>query len=192
MKKLDVIDKLIMGGTNVCEAIGAGKRNCNCSRETYREIITKAVCGTVSKSLQYTHFIDLPAGVIVDQILGCTLTHQRLNEPKMKDSNNNSIIIVAAGIYVEQIWYAHNDGKETDVLRSSINFKEFIPIEYYDGQNANPLEAKATLVAPPQILESSFANDNRIKLEVQLDIVAEIIGESKILVPIYQPDKNRE
>ncbi|MFA7466785.1 MAG: outer spore coat protein CotE [Desulfotomaculaceae bacterium] len=172
------------------EAIGAEKRNCNCPRGAYREIITKAICGTVSKTLQYTHFINLPEGVIADQILGCTLTHQRLNEPKMKDASSNSITIIAAGVYVVQIWYAYNDGRDTDVLRSSINFKEFIPIEYYDGQNANPLVAKAAFVTPPQILESSFTNDNRIKLDVQLDIVAEIIGESKILVSIFQPDRN--
>jgi len=108
----------------------------------------------------------------------------------MKDASSNSITIIAAGVYVVQIWYAYNDGRDTDVLRSSINFKEFIPIEYYDGQNANPLVAKAAFVTPPQILESSFTNDNRIKLDVQLDIVAEIIGESKILVSIFQPDRN--
>lgn len=171
-------------------AMGSEKRNFGYPKGSYREIITKAICGTARKSLRYTHYIDLPEGVVSDQILGCTLTHQRLNEPIIKEKSSNSITI--AGVYVVQIWYAYNNGKETDVLRCSINFRESFPIEYYDVQNTNSLVAKSTIVTPPQILESVITNDNRIKLEVKLDIFAEVIGESKILVLIYKPDKNEE
>ncbi|OPY56522.1 MAG: Spore coat protein E [Pelotomaculum sp. PtaU1.Bin035] len=174
------------------KAMGAEKKYSGCPKRPYREIITKAICGTARKSLRYTHNIDLPEGVVADQILGCTLTHKRLSEPKMIDTSSNAITIDCEGIYVAQIWYAYNNGKETDVLRCSINFKESFPIEYWDGQNINPLVAKTTLVTPPQVIESAITSDNRIKLEVELDISAELIGESKILVPVYMPDENEE
>lgn len=172
------------------EAVEAGKNNYSSPVRNYREIITKAVCGTVRESLRYTHYIDLPDGVVSDQILGCSVTHQRLNEPKVKDKSDNTITIDADGVYVVQIWYAYNKGKETDVLRCSINFKESFSIDYHDCQNTGPMVARITTVKSPQILESVITDDNRIKLEIELGIYAEVIGESKLLVQVYTPDKN--
>lgn len=167
------------------DAVEAGKRNFGRPKGTFREIITKAICGTARKSLKYTHYIDLPDGVVADQILGCSVTHHRIYESNVKDKGNKTITIDIDGVYVAQIWYAYNKGRETDVLRGSINFRESLPIADYDCQNTGPLVTKMTITKSPLILESALTNDHRIKIVIELGIYAEVIGESKILVHVH-------
>ncbi len=163
------------------------KMNFRYPEENVREIITKAVCGTARKTLRYTHYISPPPDVVPSQVLGCSVTEMRLNEPEVKERNINAITIGAGGTFEVHIWYAYKNGKETDVLRYPINFQEFLPVEDFECQNAGTIDAKITISKCPVVVESAITEDNQIKLETELEISAEVIGETKILVQVYVP-----
>lgn len=165
------------------------KRNFGFPRKTFREIITNAVCGTTRKSLKYTHYIDLPRGVIPSQILGCSVTELRLHDPEVKDTNTKSLTIGAKGIYEAHVWYAYNNGKETDVLRYPVKFEESLPLEDYDCQHTGTLDAKITVSKCPAVVESAITEDHRIKLETEMEISIEVVGETKLLVQVYVPGR---
>lgn len=174
------------------EAVGTEKRNLTSPKGSFREIITKAVCGTAEKSLRYTHYVGPLQDMIPNQILGCSITQLRLHEPEVKDGTADTIAIGIGGVLEVHIWYAFNDGKETDVLRCPVNFEESLPMNDYDCQNTNPLDARIVITNNPQILESTITEDNRIKLEFELGVYAEVIGETKLLVQVYEPGRGRD
>lgn len=160
----------------------------NEARETFREIISKAVCGKVQKSLKCTEYIDPPEGVIPNQILGCSVTELRLYEPEVKDTSNHTIAIVAGGIFDIHIWYAFNNGKDTDVLRCPVKFTESLPLDDYDCQAIGSLDVKIIVEKSPVVAESTIIEDHRIKLDTEMEISAEVIGETKLLVKLHVPE----
>ncbi|SFR08808.1 outer spore coat protein CotE [Desulfoscipio geothermicus] len=170
------------------EAAEANKSIFGSPRETFREIITKAVCGKAQKSLKCIEFIDPPQGVVPNQILGCSVTELRLNEPEVKDASNNAITIVAGGIFEIHIWYAFNNEKETDVLRRTVKFAENLPFDNYDCQNTGSLDVKITVDKSPVVIDSAIIEDNRIKLDIEMDISAEVIGETKLFIQVHTPE----
>lgn len=169
------------------EASGTEKRKYGFPGETFRQIITKAVCGTAQKSLNYTHYAQLPNGVVPNQVLGCSVTELRLHEPEVKNSNTQPIILDIGGIFEVHVWYAYNNGKETDVLRCPVHFEDSLTLEDYNCQNTSKVDAKVKIDKSPVIVESEITADNQIKLEIELAISAEIIGETQMLVQVFVP-----
>lgn len=157
--------------------------------ETFREVITKAVCGKAQKPLKSTSYIDPPEGVVPNQILGCSVTEMRLNEPEVKDTSTNIITIVAGGIFEIHIWYAYRNGKETNVLRYPVKFEESLSLENYDCQDVSTVDARVTVNKCPVVVESAITEDNRIKLETEMEIAAEVVGETKLFVQVYDPGR---
>ncbi|AGL02755.1 outer spore coat protein CotE [Desulfoscipio gibsoniae] len=158
--------------------------------ETFREIITKAVCGKAQKSIKLNEYIKTPDSVVPNQILGCSVTELLLNEPEVKDADNNVITVVAGGVFKINIWYAYNNGKETDVLKYPVKFAESLALNDYDCQTAGSLDVRVTVDKSPVVVSSEITEDHRIKLDVEMDLSTEVIGETKMLVQVYVPGCN--
>lgn len=167
------------------EALGSEDRNIGFPRESFREIITKAVCGTGRKSIRYTNQFNPPGEIVPSQILGCSVTELKLYEPEVKDNSTQQIILGVGGVFEVHVWYAFNNGKETDVLRCPIDFEESIPLEDYDCQNANFVDARVKVDKNPVVVESLINGDDQIQLATELDISVEVSGETKLLVQVH-------
>jgi len=173
----------------VSDTAGAGKKVLGFLGETYREIIAKAVCGTARRSLKYTHYIEPPQDSVPSQILGCSVTELLLQEPEVKESGTGVISIRAEGNFEIHVWYARNNGKETDVLRHPVKFEEFLPLDDFDCQSTGLLDAKITVEKSPVVLATAITENQRIKLDMELEISATVIGETKLLIKnVYVPD----
>jgi spore coat protein E len=160
--------------------------------EKNREIITKAICGTAKKDFRHTHYIDLPKDIVPDQILGCSVTQLRLQQPKVQEKNLVDRAIEIGGSYEVHIWYALNNGKTTDVLRCPIDFKDSIQMDYYDHQSTGLFDIRTTVIKSPRVLESVITKDNRIKLVLELGIYVEVVGETKITVRVLVPENDED
>ncbi|MHB8917829.1 MAG: outer spore coat protein CotE [Desulfocucumaceae bacterium] len=158
------------------------------SKGGYREIITKAVCGTAKKFFRYSQQFAVPDGSEPTQILGTSITQMRLKDPEMEASEDKFGVRVN-GIFEAHIWYAYNSGKSTDLLRQAIHFEEVIPISDYDGQVLSITDAKASVIKPPQTLETVITKDGKIKIDFELGVYVEVVGETKILVKVVPPDE---
>jgi len=164
--------------------------NSNPASKKYREIITKAVCGNAKKFFLLSQFIELPDGQSPTDVLGTTIT-------KLQLTNNTGISeamarqepgINISGTFEIHVWYAHKNGKSTDVARQNVQFEEIIPINEFEEGIISLVDAKVEIIKSPECLESTITTDNKIKIDVELGVYAEIIGETKVSVCIYQPN----
>lgn len=158
------------------------------SKSGYREIITKAVCGTAKKYFRYSQQFDGIEGSLPYQILGTSITQLRLKDPEIQ-TDGEKIGVLVSGIFEAHVWYSHNGGKSTDLIRQAIHFEEVIPVASYDGQILSITDAKASVTKAPQAQETAITSEGKIKIEFDLGINVEVIGETKVLVKVVSPEE---
>ncbi|GBF33342.1 outer spore coat protein E [Desulfocucumis palustris] len=164
---------------------GAEKRSLSFPKGAYREIITKAVCGTAKKYFRYSQHFVPTEGLNPNAVLGTSITQMRLKEPEVTEvGGSDKVGVRVNGIFEVHIWYAYNNGKSTELIRQAINFEEIIPMTEYDMQSSNLIEARAIVIRPPQCLDAATTDDGRIKVDFEVGIYAEVIGETKVKVKI--------
>ncbi len=158
------------------------------TKSGYREIITKAVCGSAKKFFRYSQQFATVDGSEANQILGTSITQMRLKEPEI-ETGGDRIGVRVNGIFEAHIWYAYNGGRSTDLLRQAIHFEEVIPITEYEGQILSITDAKATVIKPPQTQDAAVTREGKIKVDFELGVYVEVIGETKILVKVVSPEE---
>jgi spore coat protein E len=157
------------------------------SKGGYREIITKAVCGTAKKLFRYSQQFPTTEDGSPTQILGTSITQMRLKEPQI-EAEGEKIGVRVNGIFEAHVWYSHNGGKSTDLIRQAIHFEEVIPVNEYDGKILSITDAKAAVVKPPVAQDTVITRDGNIKIDFELGIYVEVVGETKVLVKVITPD----
>jgi len=158
------------------------------NRSGYREIITKAVCGSAKKFFRYSQQFATAEGSVPTEILGTSITQMRLKDPEI-ESGPEKIGVRVSGIFETHIWYSFNGGKSTDLLRQAIHFEEVIPVTEYDGQIISVTNAKASVINPPQAQEAVITKDGKIKVDFDLGVYVEVVGETKIMVQVVSPEE---
>jgi len=156
------------------------------SRNSFREIITKAVCGTGQKNFQYTELLTIPGGRVPSSILGSSVTRLKLTEPLVTETTGDGKKNVrASGTLDINVWYSYNGDQATDVAKDTVKFTEIIPISDLDEGILGQVEARAVLVKTPQCHKTVIVENNLIQVDVELGIYAEIVGETKVFVHAY-------
>jgi len=159
----------------------------------FREIITKAVCGNIKKYFQVSKVINPPEGQQPSQILGFTVTKFQLTGKTglRKAMENQESGINIGGTFETHIWYAYDEGKSTDVVKETVPLKEIIPITDFAGDETKPIDARVEIIKHPECLKAIITKDNKIKINLELGVLAEIISETRVRVRIYQPHEER-
>lgn len=153
---------------------------------SFREIITKAVCGTGKQNFRYTEFLTIPVGRIPTSILGSSVTRLKLTEPLVTEiASDGHKNVRVSGTFDINVWYAYNLDQSTDVAKETVKFTEIIPINDISENIMGQIEARAILTKSPQCHKTLIANNNKIQVDVELGIYAEIIGETKVFVQVY-------
>jgi len=145
-----------------------------------REILTKAVIGKGSRKFDLTAMMPETAG-LVDRVLGAVMTQHLVTATK----SGNSIEI--SGSYEVHVWYTYEDDKKTEIVRMAVDYGDVIVLENALREH---LLASDELVA--EELVAPYATDVRIEggvihVDVSLEVVAEVIGETKMRVAILGP-----
>ncbi|WP_018085556.1 outer spore coat protein CotE [Desulfurispora thermophila] len=156
------------------------------TRSGYREIITKAVCGTAKKFFHYTQQFSTAGGSDVHQVLGTAITQVSLREPEIVTGNDGTGVRID-GIFEVHIWYATGGGRSTDLIKQAINFEEIIPLQDFDTQSQQLLGARASMIKAPVCQEAKVV-DGRIRLDFELGIYVEVLGETKVRVKVLEMD----
>lgn len=156
------------------------------STASYREIITKAICGTGKQDFRYTETLTVAAGRIPSSILGSSVTRVRLTEPLVTEiSNDDKKNVRISGTLDINVWYSYNDDQVTDVAKETVKFTELVPIDEISECVTGQIDARAILVKAPQATKTVITDNNQIQVDVELGLYAEITGETKILVHVY-------
>ena len=147
----------------------------------YKEIVTKAIINKAKKSS--TDNITINIDDKADTILGCWIINHTFNGT----SNNNEINI--NGSYDINIWYAYDNNTKTNVVKYSYNYFDILNINNID--NTTNKEVIVRCLNQPSVNEAKI-EDNKFKLTANKELAVEVLGDTKIKVPIEVIDDDYE
>ncbi|SFJ50314.1 outer spore coat protein CotE [Thermoflavimicrobium dichotomicum] len=145
----------------------------------YRQIITKAVCGKGRKFSQATHSIRPPENIY--NILGAWIINHKYDCSKVGE------VVEVRGSYDINIWYSTKGNTKTDVVKETVHYVEQVPLSYYDRHSREAtVQVSAAATQAPNCVEASIAaQSDLVMVRVEKEFVVEMVGETKVCVPVY-------
>jgi spore coat protein E len=145
----------------------------------YREIITKAVCGSGRKQGKTTDYVTPKH--IPTSILGCWIINHKYHAKKQSENK-----IEIRGTYDINIWYSCEENSKTEVVTEKIEYFEEVDLSNQDMHCLHAEdEVMAKVTQQPHCLQCKIEKpDNQIAVEVEKGFVVDVIGETKINVKV--------
>ncbi len=150
----------------------------------YKEIVTKAVVGKAKKA--NTLHLSLTPDEDIDTVLGCWVINHNF-----KGINQGGKVGVD-GAFDVNVWYSYEHDTKTKVNSKRYSYHELYQV---------PLRGEQTLTNSSEILvrslkQPSVSNvaikDGNIVLEVDKELGVEIVGDTKIKVPVEDMEDDYE
>ncbi len=150
----------------------------------YKEIVTKAVIGKAKKT-NSMHFSFTP-DENVNTVLGCWVINHNFS------GVNNSGKVGINGAFDVNVWYSYEGDTKTKVNTKRFAYNELLKV---------PLKDSATLTNNSEIMVRSLRqptvtnvqiSDGNIVLDIEKEMGVEIVGDTKIKVPIEDMDDDYE
>ena len=144
----------------------------------YKEIVTKAVIGKAKKT-NSMHFSFTPDET-VDTVLGCWVINHTIS------GTNQSGKVGVTGSFDVNVWYAYDNDTKTKVNTKKFGYNELLNV---------PLKDEATLTNTSEIIVRSLkqptvtnvsVSDGNIVLDIEKELGVEIVGDTKIKVPVEE------
>ncbi|MDQ0161813.1 outer spore coat protein CotE [Aeribacillus alveayuensis] len=144
----------------------------------YREIITKAVVAKGKKFTQATHTISpekKPASILG----GWIINHKY-------DARKKGKTVEISGSYDINVWYSFNENTKTEVVTETVKYTDVLKLKYKDDNYLDDEhEVIARVLQQPNCLEVTISpNGENIVVQVEREFLAEVIGETKVVVSI--------
>lgn len=142
-----------------------------------RQIVTKAVVAKGKKRTESNETLHPPNKPT--SILGCWIinhTHQAKKEGKY---------IEVTGKFDVNVWYSHSNHSKTSVFTETIPYKDRIRLHYRDEPTSRHEEIIVNVIQHPNCTEAIISKcGNHFVISVERELVAEVIGETKICVTV--------
>ncbi len=143
-----------------------------------REIVTKAIVSKGKKEFTLNEVITLQEDIY--SVLGCFVIKHDFTAV-IKDD-----VVVVSGDFEVNVWYSKEANNKTDILRSIISYHKEIKTKQIVNQYLKGSEyVLASSLKHPKVIEANIGS-NCLELEINLEILAEIIGETKMQVNILK------
>jgi spore coat protein E len=149
-----------------------------------REIVTRAV---VAKGKKVFNLIEkVTTNEKPYSILGCWVINHEFEATKL----NNTVKL--DGEFEINIWYSTNNNTRTDIIRETITYKKDIETrtivkDYLENSD----DILARIIQHPTVTNAKILDDF-IEVDITFEIVAEIIGETKMKVTVFKEVENWE
>lgn len=146
-----------------------------------REIVTKAVIGKANRMFEVTSMMPETVG-LVKRVLGTGMINHQ-----MKATRSGNLIEIS-GSYEVHVWYTYEDELEkTEIIRLQVDYGDVVGLK--NPLRENLLESDEIIV---EEVIAPYATDVRIEagiihVDVVFEVVAEVIGETKMRVAILGP-----
>ena len=149
-----------------------------------REIVTKAVIGKGKKLIKQKN--EIAEQVDINSILGCWI----INHNFTATLDENCVDVV--GSYEINIWYSGNNNTETNVLKEVINYNEVIKTrQIVDDIDKECRDVIVRMIQKPTCTNAEI-NENGVCVEVVIEMLAEIIGETKMIISVFSCDEVKD
>ena len=103
------------------------------------------------------------------------------------EASRNDDLIDINGSFEVNIWYSTEQNMKTDIIREKVAYKKDIKVkrivtEYL--KNSDDILVK--ILKHPTVTNAKII-DGEIKIDVDFEILAEVIGETKMQVTVFTP-----
>ena len=103
------------------------------------------------------------------------------------EGSRNDDLIDINGSFEVDIWYSTEQNMKTDIIREKVTYKKDIKVkrivtEYL--KNSDDILVK--ILKHPTVTNAKII-DGEIKIDVDFEILAEVIGETKMQVTVFTP-----
>jgi spore coat protein E len=141
-----------------------------------REIVTKAIVEKGKKQIRFTDTIKTINQV--ESVLGCWVLNHSFSAEKVHGG------VEVNGKFEVNIWYSHSNNTKTDVVKQVVNYSQVVKTkrkinDYLEQDN----DVIVRMIQTPMCSDVKIV-DNNVEIEVILEVVAEVIGETKIKVTV--------
>ena len=151
---------------------------------SYKEIVTKAVIGKAKKT-NSMHFSFTP-DENVNTVLGCWVINHTFS-----GSNQNGKVGVT-GSFDVNVWYSYDGDTKTKVNTKKFGYNELLAVPLRDSATlTNNSEIIVRSLKQPSVTNVSVTDGN-IALDIEKELGVEIVGDTKIKVPIEDVDDDYE
>jgi len=148
-------------------------------REGLRDIIARTTCAKGQK--RFKQCFTLQATHLPDAVLGYRIT----NHSFVASPERNHVVIT--GQYDGHVWYAYDRGNQTCVEKKTVCYTEHLPVVDLEGIRLCVGEhVQASVVKEPRILDVHVRR-GVFELSANVEFYAEIIGEAKLWVKVFEP-----
>ena len=148
----------------------------------YKEIVTKAVIakGKKSTSNKYT----LEPEEIPNTILGCWVINNAFNGTSVGDS------IIVNGSFDVNVWYSYDNDSKTAVSTKKYNYSDTMHMKSLNSLDSRP-EVLVKSLKQPTVADVKIDN-GVVNLSIDKELGIEIVGNTKIKVPVETLDDDYE
>lgn len=148
----------------------------------YKEIVTKAVIakGKKSTSNKYT----LEPEEIPNTILGCWVINNTFNGTSVGDS------IIVNGSFDVNVWYSYDNDSKTAVSTKKYNYSDTMHMKSLNSLDSRP-EVLVKSLKQPTVADVKI-NNGVVNLSIDKELGIEIVGNTKIKVPVETLDDDYE
>lgn len=149
-----------------------------------REIVTKAIVAKGKKRIKLNSLIQPENHVY--SVLGCWIINHDFETIREEDT------IIVNGSFEVNVWYSLQNNTKTEVTRKKITYEEkIVTKQIVNDYILDTEEVEARIVEAPSVVNASIKGED-ISAEIEMEILAEIIGETKIQVTIFRPEEEAE
>ena len=149
-----------------------------------REIVTKAIVAKGKKNINISHSIETT--IRPYSILGCWIINHSYDAYKEND------IVYINGTFDINIWYSIDNNTKTDVLRETVSYKKDIKTKQIVADYLEHSDDVLIKMLKQPTATNAKIYDGKIDIDVTFDILAEVLGETKMQVTVFKQTPDLE
>lgn len=150
----------------------------------YKEIVTKAIIGKGKK--EFNDKWEISVDNKIDTVLGCWVINHDLKG--IKDGEYIKII----GSYDINIWYSYDNNTKTAVVSKKNFYEERVRVNIREnGEFNDNIDIIIRNLKNPSCIDV-FNDENTIKYTILKELGIEILGDTKIKIPISNTEDDYE
>lgn len=143
----------------------------------YKEIVTKTVIAKGKKNS--TNKYTLETEEVPNTILGCWVINHTFNGTNL----GNKVLV--SGSFDVNVWYSYDNDSKTAVSTQKFNYSDTMRLNVDDVSSSNEVIVKS--IQQPTVSDVSI-KDGIVNLNINKELGIEIVGDTKIKVPVEELD----
>ena len=145
----------------------------------FKEIVTKAVIGKGKKYYKNAYTIETEH--IPTTVLGCWVINHSF---KGADVGGK---IVINGSFDINLWYSYDNDTKTTVITKKITYSEAVMVRQRETSDASTKDIIVRSLKQPSCTNAK-ENGKSISVEIEKELGIEVVGDTKIKVPIEEEE----